>query len=216
MGEGRRQAGGDSYRYRYIRTVKQTTSLEALPAGDAGSDRPAPPAYERVSFAIHQLGAQMARMCNPLFRKYGVDVLTTRILVLVLERDTMAIGDMVKLLRLPQSTISHQVKRLEGMRYLARTRNQQDRRVVSVMLTATGRLVAEACNALSVEVYRTMVGDMPVEQVEAVRADLAAMLARLERTDPIAVQPPGSTGGGSRILPLRSKARETFHPKNER
>jgi MarR family transcriptional regulator, organic hydroperoxide resistance regulator len=196
--------------------MKQTTSLDASPAGDAGGDRPAPPVYERVSFAIHQLGAQMARICNPLFRKYGVDVLTTRILVLVLERETMAIGDMVKLLRLPQSTISHQVKRLEGMRYLARTRDQQDRRVVSVMLTATGRLVAEACNALSIEVYRTMVGDMPVEQVEAVRADLAAMLARLEHTDPIAIQPLAPAGSGSRILPLRSKTGETSNPENER
>lgn len=194
--------------------MKQTTSPDASPPSPVGGDRPAPPVYGRVSFAIHQLGAQMARICNPLFRKYGVDVLTTRILVLVLEREAMAIGDMVKLLCLPQSTISHQVKRLEGMRYLARTRDARDRRVVSVMLTATGQLVAEACNALSVEVYRMMVGDMPDDQVETIRADLAAMLARLEHADPVALRPRAPNGQATRILPLRSKAREEFHPEN--
>ncbi len=168
--------------------MTQATSLDALPASEAHADRPAPPVYERVSFALHQLSAQMARICNPLFRKYGVDVLTTRILVLVLERETMPIGDMVRLLPLPQSTISHQVKRLEGMGYLARARGFPDRRVVSLMLTATGKLVAEACNALSVEVYRTMVGDMPIERVEAVRSDLGKMLERLERSTPLATE----------------------------
>lgn len=188
--------------------MTQATSLDTLPAGQAKADRPAPPVYERVSFALHQLSAQMARICNPLFRKYGVDVLTTRILVLVLERETMAIGDMVRLLRLPQSTISHQVKRLEGMGYLARTRGLSDRRVVSLMLTATGKLVAEACNALSIEVYRTMVGDMPVEQIEAVRSDLAMMLERLEQSAATALAHAEASNAGQDTLLSRSKPSE--------
>lgn len=138
-----------------------------------------PALNQRLSFGIHQLSAQMNRICNPLFRRYKVDQVSCQILVLALERDGIGVGEIINLLLLPQSTISHQVKRLEALGYITRSRSGTDQRVVRVELTATGRLVAEACNALSMDVYRAMVDGISAETSDALRAEMRAMLERL-------------------------------------
>ena len=141
-----------------------------------------PPVYERLSFRVHQVNAQLARICNPLFRQYGVDLISSRILVLMFELGAIRAGELVEHMVLPQSTISHQIQRLEKLGYLSRDRRDADQRVVTVTLTATGRLVAEACEKLSLSVYATMVKGMDPAILELIAEEFDKMLSRLSGT----------------------------------
>ena len=138
-----------------------------------------PPVYERISFRIHQLNAQLARICNPLFRQYGVDLISSRILVLIFELGSVRVGELVDHMLLPQSTISHQIQRLEKLGYVVRDRRGEDQRIVTVSLTPTGRLVADACEKLSLSVYATMVEGMDKSVLDLMGGEFEKMLARL-------------------------------------
>lgn len=138
-----------------------------------------PPVTERLSFRMHQLNAMFARVCNPLFRQYRVDLISSRILVLVLELGAIRAGELVDLMILPQSTISHQLQRLEKLGYVERSRRDEDQRVVTVSLTSTGRLVAGACEKLSLSVYGVLVKDVDPATLDHMNGEIAGMLRRL-------------------------------------
>ena len=74
----------------------------------------APPMNQRLTFQVHRVNAKIAQVANSLFRIQQLDLLSSRILVLLLERDEMRVGELVEEMVLPQSTISHQLQRLEN------------------------------------------------------------------------------------------------------
>jgi DNA-binding MarR family transcriptional regulator len=79
---------------------------------------------------------------------------------------------------LPQSTISHQLKRLEGLGYLTREVGPDDSRIVIARLTPQGIEVARRSNALSREVVDALVAaigesDLPIVRAALKRADAA-------------------------------------------
>jgi len=137
--------------------------------------RPLPPLEDRISFLMHRINAQMQRICNPRFERWGVDLVTSRMLVALLERGEMSSGDVVRTMALPQSTISHQIKRLEALGYVARRTDPVDSRIVIATLTKSGRVVAVAANELSRSVTDMLLDAIGDDGVEPVRAALQRM-----------------------------------------
>lgn len=45
------------------------------------------PLLERDSFLVHRFNAQMLRVCDPHFQKWGVDLVASRMMVALLEND---------------------------------------------------------------------------------------------------------------------------------
>jgi DNA-binding MarR family transcriptional regulator len=111
----------------------------------------APPMNRRLTFQVHRVNAKIAQVANPLFRIQQLDLLSSRILVLLLERGEMRVGELVEEMVLPQSTISHQLQRLEKRKLLRRRRVKDDNRAVAVSLTRKGLEVARQCNQLSLD-----------------------------------------------------------------
>jgi DNA-binding MarR family transcriptional regulator len=87
-----------------------------------------------------------------MFRRWGVDIDLARMLALLDQQGAMAAGDIVRVMALPQSTISHQLKRLETLGYVVRAASQRDSRMIIVSLTTVGGRVARESNGLSREV----------------------------------------------------------------
>ena len=157
-----------------------------MPAEAATSKRPTstadalPALSERPTFLVHQLNAELARICNPLFRRLHVDLITSRILVILLERDTTYISDVVELMALPQSTVSHQIKRLVNAGLVERRADTADNRAYVVSLTEQGHSVAEQCNAISARIYATLFDDFDPDQIESLVSNLTLMSAKLK------------------------------------
>ncbi len=134
------------------------------------------PVEGRYSFLIHRINAHLARLCNPMFRRWRVDIDLARLLAVLDERGAMAAGEIVRVMALPQSTISHQVKRLEKLGYVRRTSDLRDSRIVTVTLTEAGHGVARDSNRLSRQVTSILeaaLGDMD-------RRAFAAALGRVD------------------------------------
>ena len=138
-----------------------------------------PEIQARPTFLVHRLNAELARICNPLFKKLGVDLITSRILVIVREKRGVLVGDMQRIMALPQSTVSHQVKRLESAGLVIRKADATDGRAFSLYLTAKGEGVARACDRISEEIYAELMTDLDDHQLATLVESLNQMGDRL-------------------------------------
>jgi MarR family transcriptional regulator, organic hydroperoxide resistance regulator len=129
---------------------------------------------------VHQLNAELARICNPLFRRLQVDLITSRILVMLWEYGDVYIGDIVETMALPQSTVSHQLKRLEEAGFVRRRADQSDSRAFVVSLTRRGKEVAKRCNQISTQIYAQLFPDVEETQMQQLVAGLETMARRLK------------------------------------
>lgn len=143
-----------------------------------------PPLEGRVTFAIHRISAQLARITNPIFNQLDIDLDTARIIVILLDRKMIPISELIELMLLPQSTISHQLRRLENRGLITRQRLAADQRSVAVALTPLGKKVAKEANAMSKKVQKTMVKGMDEDECHDLMDQLEDMLERLRSVDP--------------------------------
>ena len=121
---------------------------------------------------MHRIEAKLELICNPYFRRYDVALHNSRMLVILAEAGS---ARMV----LPQSTISHQLLELEKRKLIRRVQGRDDSRSVIVKLTARGKQVAERCNALSAEVYQSMVRGLLPTELAQLRGQLRGIYDRL-------------------------------------
>lgn len=142
-------------------------------------DRRFPPLEERATFLIHRVNAKLAQACNPVFAEHDIDLYSSRILVALSQHRKLNVGALVELMALPQSTISHQLKRLEKMGHVQRTRSKEDNRAVEVTLTAEGEALAETCNQLSRTIYLAAVASFSDTEVEMLQRLLQQMFENL-------------------------------------
>lgn len=142
-----------------------------------------PEVAARPTFVIHRLNAALGRICNPRFRELGVDLITSRILALIAERQRLQIGELVDVMALPQSTVSHQIRRLEEAGLLRRRADPDDQRAQWLSLTAKGASRAQACQALSADLYAQLFADMPATQMEQLLVVLGDLDRRLQRVE---------------------------------
>lgn len=183
----------------------------ARPRDMAAKARPAaaglarlPPIDERISFIIHQINARLAQVCNPLFRRYHLDLFGSRILVILLERGEASVGELVETMVLPQSTISHQLQRLEKQRLILRRRNRTDNRSVVVTLTQGGKNVARECNDLSAAVYRAMTENLSASELAKIRDLLRRVFVSLGDFRSSADARPGRSRGNGSARPVNA------------
>ena len=155
--------------------LEKSTEQGVATVDRADTQAPLAPLLERVSFLVHRVNAQMLRVCNPHFQKWGVDLVTSRMMVALLENEGLTAGDIVKLMALPQSTISHQLKRLERLGYITRENSTADSRIVIAQLTEQGRLIADEANKLSRQVVTQMLHSIADDDAQTIRAGLKEM-----------------------------------------
>lgn len=146
-------------------------------------EQPEDPFDGRLTFLVYRVTAKLTLVANRLFRQHGLDIYSSRILLLLLEHGESAIGELIQAMALPQSTISHQLSRLEKQGLIARRRATDDSRVVRVTLTPAGTLAAGACQEFSRSVNRAMSHDLdPVERL-VLPAALRKLVATLDKDD---------------------------------
>lgn len=145
--------------------------------------QPPPPLLDRISFMIHRINAHLLRLTNPKLKDWGIDLTESRLLVALLELGPLAAGELVRIMALPQSTVSHQVKRLEKRGYVARTADAKDSRVIIASLTDAGREIAlqaeEHSRSVTRQIAKAIDDD---EEMELVRAAMKRIDKAFART----------------------------------
>ena len=103
----------------------------------------------RVTFLTHRINARLQQVSHPVISPVGLDLYSSRILFALDQNGPMKVGQLVELMALPQSTLSHQLKRMEKNGLLTRTRSDLDNRSVEVSATDQGIQATRICTALS-------------------------------------------------------------------
>lgn len=145
------------------------------------------PLEDRVSFLTHRINARLQQICNPVIAPFRLDLYSSRIIVALAEKGPMKVGELVDLMALPQSTMSHQLKRLEKDGYVLRTRSQTDNRTVVITLTDKGDRVAETCNRLSDAVLKSIGDQLSADELEQLSRMLQRVFASLPKEGEITV-----------------------------
>ena len=144
------------------------------------STRPRRPLEDRVSFLTHRINARLQQLSSPILAPLKLDLYSSRIIVALAERGPMKVGQLVYLMALPQSTMSHQLKRMEKDGYVRRTRSDLDNRTVVITLSAKGEAVSETCNRWSDQVMNSISEDFSDSELEL----LSILLQRVFKSLP--------------------------------
>jgi len=148
----------------------------------SNASRPIPRLLDRISFLVHRINAHLLREMNPRLKIWGIDLTESRLLVALHDIGPQTAGELVRVMALPQSTVSHQVKRLEKRGYVTRETDKKDTRVVIMRLTESGRDIALQAERTSREVtqrFAQAIGDD--DEVSMVRAALKRIDNTLSR-----------------------------------
>jgi len=145
------------------------------------------PLEERVSFLTHRINAQLQQVCNPLIADHKLDLYSSRIIVAIAEKGPLKVGELVDLMALPQSTMSHQLKRMERDDYVRRTRSETDNRTVVITLTQKGADVAEICNGLSDVIMTNVSKELSPAEIELLSSLLQRVFASLPKVGDVSI-----------------------------
>src|SRR6185369_12821537 len=69
---------------------------------------------ERISLIVHRINSRFTQIANQLLQTRDITMYDSRIMLFLLQRQEMKVGELVEAMALPQSTISHQLMRLQS------------------------------------------------------------------------------------------------------
>lgn len=143
--------------------------------------RPRRPLEDRVSFLTHRINARLQQLSTPILAPLQLDLYSSRIIVALAERGPLKVGELVDLMVLPQSTMSHQLKRMEKDGYVQRTRSILDNRTVVITLSVKGQAVSETCNRWSDQVMNSVSDGLSDEEIQLLSTLLQRVFKSLPR-----------------------------------
>lgn len=143
--------------------------------------RPRRPLEDRVSFLTHRINARLQQLSTPILAPLQLDLYSSRIIVALAERGPLKVGELVDLMALPQSTMSHQLKRMEKDGYVQRTRSVLDNRTVVITLSVKGQAVSETCNRWSDQVMNSVSDGLSDEEIQLLSTLLQRVFKSLPR-----------------------------------
>ncbi len=115
---------------------------------------PAPQLDEQVCFALYSASLAMTKAYRPLLDALGLTYPQYLAMMVLWERDGLAVSELGARLHLDSGTLTPLLKRLEQAGLLRRTRATDDERRVTLRLTAAGRALRERAGALPVRMAR--------------------------------------------------------------
>jgi len=120
----------------------------------------------RLPALLHRLVALLVDETGPFFRKFGITIPATPVIVTLLENGgAMTVGNLSNTLSIDLSTTSHILRRLEKQNYVSRQRQVHDNHLVNAVLTAEGKRVAEKCRSASLLHEGALITGMSAQEV---------------------------------------------------
>lgn len=104
-----------------------------------------------LPFLMHCIVSLMVEKASSQFAALGLNVADARVLLAAMQAGEVRVGDLSEVTCIPQSTLSHVLRRLATQGLVTRTRAKSDNRAIIVRLTPAGGLVARECFRLNAE-----------------------------------------------------------------
>ncbi|PAJ79012.1 MarR family winged helix-turn-helix transcriptional regulator [Burkholderia ubonensis] len=111
---------------------------------------------EQLCFALYSTSHAMTKAYKPLLDKLSLTYPQYLAMLVLWERDDIAVKDIAARLDLDPATVTPLLKRLEALGYVERVRSAADERVVNVRLTADGRALKEKARSVPTDLFCAM------------------------------------------------------------
>lgn len=120
-------------------------------ADDENPGKPAVPGISnRLTFLLYRAVAALVDATAPYYRSFGLSIPAARAMVSLAENGgAITVGRLSEVTGIDLSTISHLLRRIERLGYVARARDDEDNRVVVITLTPAGAGIARDCRNAS-------------------------------------------------------------------
>ena len=125
---------------------------------------------EQLCFALYSTSHAMTKAYKPLLDKLSLTFPQYLAMLVLWERDDIAVKDIAARLDLDPATVTPLLKRLDALGYVERVRSATDERVVHVRLTAAGRTLKEKARSVPADLFCAM--RQTPEFLVRLRADL--------------------------------------------
>ncbi|TGK03030.1 MarR family transcriptional regulator [Leptospira langatensis] len=133
---------------------------------------------KQICFSLYATSRAVTALYRPLLEELGVTYPQYLVLLVLWEKDSIALKDIGDRLLLDSGTLTPLLKKLEKMGFLTRTRSDEDERSLVVRLTIKGRNLRK--KALCIPELLLEGSGMTIEKVLSMKKDLDKLLYQLE------------------------------------
>jgi DNA-binding MarR family transcriptional regulator len=131
----------------------------------------------QVCFAIYSTAHAFNRIYKPLLDRLGLTYPQYLVMLVLWERDDVAVKEIGERLYLDSGTLTPLLKRLEAADLVKRTRSTEDERQVLIALTANGRALQEKARTVPQSILAASA--CSVSELSALKNDLVALRDQL-------------------------------------
>jgi DNA-binding MarR family transcriptional regulator len=131
----------------------------------------------QVCFAIYSTAHAFNRIYKPLLDRLGLTYPQYLVMLVLWERDDVAVKEIGERLYLDSGTLTPLLKRLEAADLVKRTRSTEDERQVLIALTAKGRALQEKARTVPQSILAASA--CSVSELSALKNDLVALRDQL-------------------------------------
>lgn len=125
---------------------------------------------EQLCFALYSTSHAMTKAYKPLLDKLSLTYPQYLAMLVLWERDDVAVKDVAARLDLDSATVTPILKRLEALGYVERVRSEADERVVHVRLAPAGAALKDKARTVPADLFCAM--RQTPEFLVRLRADL--------------------------------------------
>ena len=139
---------------------------------------------EYLPYVLTRLGGQMSRyLARSYEEQFGITTPEWRILVHLAERDDISVRELHHEAHLDRSTASRTVARLELRRLVQKKINKEDRRLVTLSITARGRRIVDKIAPLAQQFEADCLTVLSPTEAKTLRTALLRLCARLDEME---------------------------------
>ncbi|MGW0463819.1 MarR family winged helix-turn-helix transcriptional regulator [Streptomyces sp. NPDC003027] len=136
----------------------------------------------QICFSLHAATRAFNGIYRGALKELGLTYPQYLVMLVLWEQGELPVKGIGERLRLDSGTLSPLLKRLEAAGYVERRRSAEDERSVTARVTASGAELRE--KALGVPRRIAAATGMSLEEIRALRTQLADLAARLDTVDP--------------------------------
>jgi DNA-binding MarR family transcriptional regulator len=132
---------------------------------------------DQLCFAVYSTAHAFNRFYKPLLERLGLTYPQYLVMLVLWERDGIAVKEIGERLFLDSGTLTPLLKRMEGMGLVKRTRSTEDERQVLVALTAQGRELREKARTLPQSILSA--AQCSVSEITAMKDEIVKLRDKL-------------------------------------
>ncbi len=159
--------------------LRVVTRAATAPLGSAEAK-----AVPRVGYLVYRVERRLRARLDEELRLLGVSTPEYMTLSLLRERDGLSCAQLARWAMVTPQAMNLVISALERRKLIRRRPDPKHRRVLRASVTAKGLDLLERCNRSVDRIESDMLGDLPLETIDVVRAALGSLAHSLHVTNP--------------------------------